>query len=344
MPRFHRAAAVGLSLGILATSAACSAEPTVEIELAMDRGFSPADSHAWAKLFAELGVERVQIRAMRASDEVQVVRRGTATAAVYHVVGVLTARNTVQLPGGTFAPGQARQLKAWLENLVQHGPPSERAAGEKSVFGLSARQFAALHVDLSQPVALATKDQPIADVVPRLGRALKHPVVIDAAAQAALAEGEKMPDELRGLSSGTALAAALRPAGLIAVPRQAGGRVELWITSGKGATQLWPVGWTPEPAPAKLVPALVETVNADIEETPLNEVMEAIGGRLKVPVLYDHNALARLRVDLARTTVRLPPERAIYSTVLRKILNQARLKFEVRVDEAGKPFLWVSAN
>jgi hypothetical protein len=61
-----------------------------------------------------------------------------------------------------------------------------------------------------------------------------------------------------------------------------------------------------------------------------------------VPVLVDHNALARHGVDPSKVTVSHPPSRTTYSQVLPKILFQARLKSEVRVDEAGKPFLWVS--
>ena len=44
-----------------------------------------------------------------------------------------------------------------------------------------------------------------------------------------------------------------------------------------------------------------------------------------------------------KKTVSHPQHRTSYSIALRKMLFQAGLKFEVRVDEAGKPFLWVSS-
>ena len=31
-----------------------------------------------------------------------------------------------------------------------------------------------------------------------------------------------------------------------------------------------------------------------------------------------------------------------YSQVLRKILSQAKLRYELRVDDADKPFLWIT--
>jgi hypothetical protein len=41
--------------------------------------------------------------------------------------------------------------------------------------------------------------------------------------------------------------------------------------------------------------------------------------------------------------VSLPRVRTTYSLALRKLLFKAGMKFEVRCDERGKPFLWVTA-
>ena len=70
--------------------------------------------------------------------------------------------------------------------------------------------------------------------------------------------------------------------------------------------------------------------------------LEAIGTALKTPVLMDHVALARHGIEPAKVTVSHPPSRTTYSLALRKLLFQAKLKFEVRCDEAGTPFLWIS--
>jgi hypothetical protein len=59
-------------------------------------------------------------------------------------------------------------------------------------------------------------------------------------------------------------------------------------------------------------------------------------------VLFDHNALARHGIEPDKATVAHPQQRTTYSVALRKMLGKVGLKFEVRVDEAGKPFLWVS--
>ena len=72
------------------------------------------------------------------------------------------------------------------------------------------------------------------------------------------------------------------------------------------------------------------------------KLLEVVGKQINAPVLYDHNAMARHGVEPDKATVSHPQLRTTYSVALRKMLGKIKLKFEVRVDEAGKPFLWVS--
>ena len=75
---------------------------------------------------------------------------------------------------------------------------------------------------------------------------------------------------------------------------------------------------------------------------PFRRCSKAVGKHLKVLVLLDHNAMALHGIDPAKTNVSHPQKKTNYSIALRKILFQARLKFELRIDEAGKPILWVT--
>ncbi|MEX2025887.1 MAG: hypothetical protein WEH44_01280, partial [Pirellulaceae bacterium] len=169
----------------------------------------------------------------------------------------------------------------------------------------------------------------------------------DAAALAALEACDPVGDELLGLSHGTALAAAIRPAGLVLVPVKEGGQVQLRITSSKSVKESWPIGW-PLPAEKSLqdvAPDLLKFIPVEINDTPLGDALSAIVGRLKVPLVIDYNALARNRVDLATTKVSFPKSRSFYDRILRKLLFKAGLKYELRLDEADQPFLWItSAN
>ena len=76
----------------------------------------------------------------------------------------------------------------------------------------------------------------------------------------------------------------------------------------------------------------------------LLDALEAISERLKTPMLFDYNSLARQRIEPEKAKVTLPPKRMFYQEILRQVLYQAKLKSDLRLDEAGKPFLWISAS
>ena len=105
----------------------------------------------------------------------------------------------------------------------------------------------AVDEELAKAVGFSTKGLAARDFVDRIGRQLTMTVSIDSSAQAELAAGEKVHDELVGLSIGTALAAGLRPSGLIFRPVVAGGRVELAVRVARGEKELWPIGRRPTP-------------------------------------------------------------------------------------------------
>jgi hypothetical protein len=56
----------------------------------------------------------------------------------------------------------------------------------------------------------------------------------------------------------------------------------------------------------------------------------------------DHGALARRQIEPAHIMVSLPAQRTFYKNILNRILFQARLKGELRVDEAGRPLFWIT--
>jgi len=165
--------------------------------------------------------------------------------------------------------------------------------------------------------------------------------VSDTAAQQALARGEPVADELEGISSGTALAAVLRPLGLVMVPERKGTEIQLRIAALAEAKEHWPVGWPPKGNPSETLPDLFKFLTVEIAQTPLTEALVAISGRVKVPLLVDHNALARERVDLAMK-ISFPKANTYYGRALDRLLAQAKLKCELRVDEANKPLLWIT--
>jgi hypothetical protein len=337
------ATTVALGLLVLVGPARAEAAARVELELVMQGNFPLTSQQQWYKLLTELKVDNLQIRKAGADDKVEVKVSGSESNPVYRVRGMLTGNNELVVPGERFSSRDRARLAQWLKQLRENGP--EPAKGQKSLpFGLAAKQLAAVHEDLAHTVDSSTKDLAPAEAVAKIASDLSRPLVLDAAAKAALQVAEPVREDLAGLSSGTALAYLLRPAGLVYEPRTAKQvkKIEYVVYKPIAGHTPWPVGWPPEVKPAELVPDLMETLNEiEIDET-LAETLAAIGERLGAPILYDHVALARQGVDPYKAKVSLNGKQWWYGKIIDKIMFKAKLKGEWRVDEAGKPLLWVT--
>ena len=332
--------AAAIAWGLLAAGgAAARAAGRAELELVGSGPGAALAFQQWLRVLSGAGIEHVRFRSSRATDQVGIEVRGTEQSPVYVVTGVVLSSNELQLPAGRFSRRDVGRLKAWLDDVARHGPGGSRR--EESAFGLPAGQFAALREDLSRPVTFSTAGLSRRDVVQRIGRELLTPLKLDPGATEALA-GDKLAEELTGLSAGTALAYVLRPMGYCLVPRASGGGVVCAVTRARPDLDIWPVGWEPDKRRNEVLPDLFEFHNVNVQGVTAEVTIRAIAKRLKVPALIDHNALARHGVEPAKTIVSHPQSRTTYGLALRKLLFQAKLKYEIRVDEAGRPFLWVT--
>ena len=319
------------------------ADPRVEIELVMEPGFPTDQARKWIALLEKAGARGIRVRGGNVGDRVQVEPTGTARNPSYKVTGILTLDEKLLLPGGKYTASDAAGVSRWLARLKEGG--TEGLSAKPGAFGLLPAQLVATHEALSAKVNFSTKGQPTREVVERIADAMSVKVTLEASAQRALEATEPVGDELQGLSHGTALAAAIRPAGLVLVPVKDGGQVQLRITDSKNVQESWPIGWPlpKEKSPKDVVPDMLKFIPVEINDTPLSEALSAIAGRLKVPLVFDYNALARQRIDLAAAKVTLPKSKTFYSNILSKLLFQAKLKYELRLDEADQPFLWITS-
>jgi hypothetical protein len=80
----------------------------------------------------------------------------------------------------------------------------------------------------------------------------------------------------------------------------------------------------------------------EIDGVSVAETVTSVAPRFDVPILYDRLALEIHGIDPAKVQASLPAKRTSYSLLLQKVLFQARLKYELRVDDAGKPFIWIT--
>ncbi len=315
-----------------------AAEPRVDLEVITDVGFVGTDARAWSEMLNQAGFSSVRIKGSGTQGP-SMQTLGSPTAPSYRVVGVITAANQLVVPRGRFGLNDRAQIENWVRKLKDGG---EDAINIKpAAFGLLPKQLVAVHEALAVPVQGSTLGQPPRETAKKIADRLPYKFTSDEFAQRALAEGEPIADELDGIASGTALAAILRPLGLVMFPEKSGPEIRLRIATSKGAKEHWPVGWPLKGNPGETLPELFKFLKINIGDAPLSEAVTAIAGRVKAPVLYDHNALAAARTDLS-AKVSLSDTNIFYSRALDRLLLQAKLKYEIRLDEADKPLLWIT--
>lgn len=326
---------------LLSASLPAQTAGRVELELITEPGIPVNAAQRWLGSLKDVPFSSIRIRSANPGDKVELRQRGGAGSRAYQVIGMLTERNTLLLPGGEFRMGDTSGLREWLAKIQEGG--ETRLQESPGPFGLTPTQLVAVHQALSVPTAFSTRGQPAFAVLKRIAGGLSLPFAADAEARQAMAGDEAVGDELQGLSAGTAMAAVLRPLGLVMAPKkQADGTIKLEITDVRRAAASWPVGWPPQKSPRETAPELLTFLNIEIENTPLASALDAIRTRLALPLLFDHNSLARQRIDPAEVKVSLPAGRTYYQGAIDRLLNQAQLKSDLRVDEADKPFLWIS--
>jgi len=318
-------------------ASARAAEPRVDLEVITEAGFLGSDVRAWSDLLAQAGFSSVRIKSGgNESPSVQTSGKGSATA--YRVVGVLTSGNQLMLPKGRFGLNDRAQIESWLTKLRDNG--EEGISIKPAAFGLLPKQLVTVHEALAVPVEGSTLGKSVRETAKKIADRLPYKFASDDVAQRAISDAQPIADEFEGIASGTALAAILRPLGLAMFPEKSGAEIRLRIVALRDAKESWPVGWPPKGNPGETLPEMFKFLKVNIGDAPLSEAIAAIYARVKAPVLYDHNGVARIRADL-NTKVSLTEGNVFYARALDRLLAQAKLKYEIRVDEAEKPFLWI---
>ena len=86
--------------------------------------------------------------------------------------------------------------------------------------------------------------------------------------------------------------------------------------------------------------------NVEIRNYNLRGAFGAISKRAETPFLYDYNSLAASGADLEKMKGTLVKDRMSAMRVMRYLTLKARpkLQTDLRLDESGKPFLWIFSD
>ncbi|QEG23996.1 hypothetical protein [Mariniblastus fucicola] len=319
---------------------------SLELRVLVDDRSSLGTSHDWMQALAEVGADRVVAETSRARKP-SFEEFDSGSTKLLTVVGIVK-QGKLHLPGGKFTIRQVAAIRAHLQKLRDDG--AEVTVAEKVAFGLTAKQLVALHDQLGLKITSPTAGQNAGKLASTLMKNSGYPISIDRTSQLVISSAQSTVDiELEGYSIGTGLAIALRQLGLVFEPvRPQGQKVKLVVRAADEKTKNWPVGWPVSESRKKAAPNLFVKVDVQAAETPILDLLGAIEGRIEIPLIYDVAKISERGVDLASTKVSFsrPGKKSSYDMVMDKVLNQCKpkLKSELKIDEAGKRFLWITTR
>jgi hypothetical protein len=317
----------------------------LELDVAVEAGFPVADLQRWNMLLGQCGFDSVRIGSPGGTvAKVVVEPMAGVGGASFKAHGVLTRGGQILLPGGRFGVNDRAGITAWAAKVRSEGAPL--APGQKrSPFGIEPLTLDVIRKDLGRAADFSTLQKSPIDVLTQVGNRCQYQVVAEPAIADILVRAEKVPGELQGLACGTVLAAVLRREGLSLVPAMGtGGRPEYTIVKARPDQDIWPIGWPPERPLPEVIPEMFTLRNVAIDDYAASELLQVVADRLKLPMLFDEQALVIKKLDPSKVKVKIPEGQMGYEAVLDRAMFQSGLRHEVRLDDGGRPFLWVTSR
>jgi hypothetical protein len=315
----------------------------IYLEVSADARARVGTQQDWLKMLQDVGADKVLSKTARTGTPT-IEESEFTNSTIIRVTGFIVG-SQLRLPGGNFSIRDKAGIRTLLQKLRDDG--ARVALAEKKAFGLTSEQLVGLHGVFAEPVEFNTKGQNAGDVIGGLIKQTGLKFVLDPSARAAVNGKETVAEELKGMSVGTALAAVVRPLGVVVQPkREQGKSLEIHILDSRSSDENWPIGWPIDRPPVSAAPDLFDQIPIEIRNFPLNAVLDAIEKKSGVPFFYDHNTLARKGIELSEVKVTLVDKKIALLVAVSRLLKQSqpRLSYEIRVDENAKPFLWISAK
>ncbi|QDU73383.1 hypothetical protein Pan97_03530 [Bremerella volcania] len=329
------------TLILFAFPATAWADHRVTLEVITEKGLSITALQEWTRLLNDKGADSVKLRTGRDGEKVGIEEVNLGRSQSYRVTAILGRDQTLHMPDGKrFTKRNLGELPQWFQRIKVGGEDELMRQPESD--GMTRAERNEVLAKLSKPLDFSTKDQPLAET---LGAVRELTGLNFSASPAMIAQVKllKAKDELNGYCAGTAMAILLRAHGLIVVPkREIGGTVNLHVLPMAASDDGWPVSQPLKQSPADTCPVLFQFIEVEINRTPLEKALGAIGPRLNTPIFFDHYKIAQDNID-TNVDVRFPKDKTFYKKILDHILYQAFLGIDLKVDEAGKPFLWITS-
>ena len=301
-------------------------------------------SQEWGRVFQELGYS-VKFREPRGGEAARIEDLDRDDFLATRVVAAMAADGSLRIGKQKFDIESTKLLTQSLDEIQRHGakgPPDD-----SPTWGLTEEQFkevtSLLGVPVENPVELQSSILALESIGLPANMRMKF---TEAARQQALAERPaSAPDtiELQGFTKGSAIAIVLAQYGLGFRPRYvAPGKYDMEIDRGNESHNLWPIGWKPEQSFSEILPSYFRAIPLDVEDVAIKSLVEAISEKMGVTHFSAASALTEKGLDINTLKYTRKDDRISPARLLTAVGDKLDLGFDVRVDEAGKMFLWVT--
>jgi hypothetical protein len=321
---------------------AAAANTTIEIDLVMTDATQSLQSQTWGRVFDKIG-QRVRVKTAGIEEDPKISETNRGPLRTVKLVGRIDRRGTLTFPGKSFTSGDEKALKEWLDELQVFGAQGNPTGQAR--WGLNTEQFQTLFTSLAEEVTTDVKGQPLVDVARSLGFGIDVPLRIHDTVADRWNPALTVTQDVRGLSRGSALAVLLNDHGLCIRPvRTPGGSVDLVVRSRDQTPDPWPVGWEPKPNVQRsdYAPELFAFRPIGFLDRPVSATIEEARTQTGCPIVIDTPALARKEIDLEKRTFGLPQKKTAWILVLQSALLGTNLVHQIRVDEAGRGFIFIT--
>jgi hypothetical protein len=318
----------------------------VEFRLRVAPGASKFRIVQWAETLKEVGVASVNEQA----EQPALGKKPTVAEQPIELVGnrrivvraSVDATGALHIAGSTFRAADRERLATLVKRLGLEGMPAPDPSDKR--WGLNQANWELLLRSLRPPGPPEINDAPLPMVLDQMSGRCKLPIRLTESAQK-----RAVPAHIQSacgtLSSGSNLAYALSTVGLAFEPRQDGsGTLSLLILAADESRHPWPVGFVLDEFPGNVAPQLFERTSYATRKTPLGEYLAFLRKELRMEVVLDEPALARRGSDVRELQVTMEFADQAWATTMRRCLAAMGLKHEIRVDEAGRPFVWVTLS
>jgi hypothetical protein len=312
-------------------------DAVVDLEIAIMPGAPITAPQEWAKRLGDMGIDRVQVRSMRGEEKPVTKMNDDGTRV--DALAILTGRDELIFADRRFRAGQIRELREYIETLPER---IVEAGIVRGPFRLTEQEFNTVMTELGKPLTGSTIGKTSRDLLAEAQTTVRLPLEEHAVVRALLATAKPITAELNKLSVGTALAIVLRRDGLAMRPVHIPEGLKLVVEPYQRGEEVWPAGWKAQQSPRVVAPKLFEALNIEIEGFTLAKALTALEPRLGVPVVMDEWVLTQLDIEPEKIPVKLPAKKTFLKSAVDRLLSQARLASEIRIDDAGTGFLWVT--